>query len=146
MTGPCATDAGPGAEFFKYRSFTSSLGGDLPRDRQRNRTSARRSGRGFIDLVESFERRVLLAIDVSVGVGTPVKSIVFTDGDGTVGTIHVGGGAATATFDGPVVSQTTSGGTSVVTGTGVAMTNLVITGTNPTVVITASKTGDGRVT
>src|SRR4051812_34310197 len=118
----------------------------MPRNRQRNRSSTRRSGRGFIDLVETFEPRVFLAIDVAVGLGTPVKSIVFTDGDGTVGTIHVGGGAATATFDGPVVSQTTSGGTSVVTGTGVAMTNLVITGANPSVTITTSKTGDSHVT
>src|SRR5207237_9073870 len=86
------------------------------------------------------------AAECAVGVGTPVKSIVWTDGDGTVGTIHVGGGAATATFDGPVVSQTTSGGTSVVTGTNVAMTNLVITGANPSVTITASKTGDSHVT
>jgi hypothetical protein len=87
-----------------------------------------------------------MAIDVAVGTGTPVRTIVFTDADGTVASVRVAGGAATATFDGPAVSQTTSGGTSTVTGTGVQLTNLVLTGNNPKVTVKNTVPGtDGLV-
>ena len=109
------------------------------------RFSRRTSGRPAVGLVEKFESRVLMAIDVAVGAGAPARSAVFTDADGTVAQIRVAGGAATITFDAPDVAQSTSGGVATVTGTGVTMTNLVITGANPSVNIT-TRGGNGRVT
>ena len=94
--------------------------------------------------VESFERRILFAIDVSIGTGNPAQTVSFTDADGTVATIHAAGGAATVTFDGTGVASSTTGRAATVTGTNVTMTNLVITGTNPSVTVRTAG-GDGRV-
>ena len=116
----------------------------MPTTRFSHRSSHRSAGRQ-VSVVEKFESRVLMAIDVAIGTGAPARSAVFTDADGTIAQIRVAGGAATITFDGPVVSQSTSGGVTTVTGTGVTMTNLVVSGTNPGVNIT-TRGGDGRVT
>lgn len=110
------------------------------------RTSRHLSSRRPCTLVESCETRLLFAIDVAVGVGVPVRSVMFTDGDGTTVNIRVAGGAATLTFDGPSVTQTTVGSTATVGGTNVEMTNLVMTGSNPNVLIRTTAPGaDGRV-
>jgi len=113
------------------------------RPRPQHRPSARRSPA----LVESFERRILMAIDVAIGTGTPVNSVTFTDADGTVGVVRVAGGAATVTLDGTGLAQSTTGRAVAVTGTNVAMTNIVITGANPSVTVTGTgTTGNGLLT
>ena len=110
---------------------------------RRNRPSKRPTARRPVGLVESFEPRVLLAIDVTVGVGAPARTLSFTDPDGTAATIRVAGGAATVTFDGTNLASTPAGTAVAVTGTNVVMTNLVITGPNPNV--TVNTAGDGTV-
>ena len=111
----------------------------------RNRSSQLHTVRGPIGLVESFEPRVLLAIDVPVGVGAEARSVTFTDADGTAATIRVAGGAATVTLDGTNLTSASAGTAVNVTGTNVVMTNLVITGRNPNVTVTTAG-GDGTVT
>jgi hypothetical protein len=95
--------------------------------------------------VESFEPRLLFAIDVTIGTGQPAQSLVFTDADGTAAQIRAAGGTARITFDGTTVAQSTSGRTVTVTGTGVTMTNLVMEGTNPNVAVRTTG-GNGTVT
>ena len=113
---------------------------------RRSPTRRCRTPRFSAAVAESFEPRVLFAIDVAVGVGQAARAVQFTDTDGTAATVKVSGGAATVTFDGLNLTQTTAGGTVVVAGTNVEMTNLVMTGTNPKVTITTTPTGtDSRV-
>ena len=97
-------------------------------------------------LVERLERRILFAIDVTLGTGSPSQALVFTDADGTVARVRVSGGTATITFDGNPVGQSTSGRLTTVTGTGVTMTNMVLSGASPSVAVRASGGGDGSVT
>jgi hypothetical protein len=97
-------------------------------------------------LIESFESRILMAIDVAVGTGTAARSVAFIDADGTTGSIRVSGGAATVTFDGTNLTQTPAGSAVTVGGTNVVMTGITITGTNPSVTITTTPVGDGKVT
>ena len=112
---------------------------------RRRNVSHPRFARRACCTVERVESRIHLAIDVAVGTGAAARTVVFTDGDGTQGAIRVNGGAATLTFEGsPDVSQSTSGGVSTVTGTNVQWLNMVITGTNPSVVVTTTG-GNGQV-
>ena len=97
-------------------------------------------------LVERLERRILFAIDVTLGTGSPSQALVFTDADGTVARVRVSGGTATITFDGNPVGQSTSGRLTTVTGTGVTMTNMVLSGASPGVAVRTSGGGDGSVT
>lgn len=117
----------------------------MKHDVRRNHPSKQTRARGRVGLVESFERRMLLAIDVPVGVGADARSVTFTDADGTAAVIRVAGGAATVTFDGTNLASAPSGTAVTVTGTNVVMTNLVITGPNPNVTVTTAG-GDGSVT
>jgi hypothetical protein len=109
-----------------------------------NRPSRVPSTVGTPALVESFERRLLLAIDVMIGAGQPAQAVTFTDADGTTAQVRVTGGAATVTFDAPDVAQSTTGRLATVTGTGVAMTNVALGGTNPNVTVRTAG-GDGTV-
>src|SRR2546429_7993860 len=106
--------------------ITTTRRSSLPRRAFSRRPSA---------LVESFESRILFAIDVTIGTGVPVQTVSFTDADGTAATVRITGGTATVTFDGTGLSQSTTGRAVSVAGTNVVMTNLVITGTNPSVTI-----------
>ena len=87
---------------------------------------------------------MLFAIDVTLGTGSPSQALEFTDADGTVARLRVSGGAATLTFDGNPVGQSTSGRLTTVTGTGVTMTNMVLSGASPSVAVRAAG-GDGSV-
>ena len=107
--------------------------------------SPRRSASGAPVVVESFEPRVLFAIDVTIGTGSPAQALVFTDADGTSAQIRAAGGTATITFDGPTVSQSTSGRLVTVTGTGVTMTNLVMAGPGPSVSVRTTGGQNGTV-
>ena len=106
--------------------------------------SSRRSAKLSPALVESFERRVLFAIDVTIGTGSPAQTVVFTDADGTAAQIRAAGGTATITFDAPDAAQSTRGRLVTVTGTGLTMTNLVFGGANPNVAVRTTG-GNGTV-
>ena len=106
--------------------------------------SSRHARRPTPAAVESCESRVLFAIDVTVGTGSPAQAIVFTDGDGTSTQIRAAGGTATVTFDAPDVAQSTTGRLVNVTGTNVTMTNLVMGGANPNVAVRTAG-GNGTV-
>jgi hypothetical protein len=106
----------------------------------------RQSPRPSSGLVESCESRILMAIDVAIGTGTAARSLAFIDADGTTGTVRVAGGAATVQLDGTNLTQTPAGSTVTVGGTNVVMTGITITGTNPSVTISTTPVGDGKVT
>jgi hypothetical protein len=118
----------------------------MPVRTRRNSPSRRCPASPALGLVESFEKRILFAVDVTLGTGSPSSTLVFTDGDGTNAQIRVSGGTATITFDGNPVSQSTSGRLTTVTGTGVAMTNLVMGGASPNVSIRTTGGTNGTVT
>jgi peptidyl-prolyl cis-trans isomerase A (cyclophilin A) len=82
---------------------------------------------------------------VPIGEGANARTIVYTDGDGTVGTIRVKGGSAVVQFAGSNVVQTTNGTTVTVTGTGLEVAEIALGGTYPAVTITTAGNGDGRV-
>ena len=109
-----------------------------------NHPSRRRPAARVPGLVESFERRILFAVDVTIGTGAASQTLVFTDADGTAAQIRASGGTATITFDGPAVAQSTSGRLTTVSGTGVTMTNMVLAGTSPNVAVRTTG-GNGTV-
>jgi hypothetical protein len=117
----------------------------MPAPARRSQLSFRRRNTPARVVVESFERRLLFAIDVTIGTGSPSQTLTFTDGDGTVAQIRASGGTATITFDGNPVSQSTSGRLTTVTGTGVTMTNMVLAGANPNVGVRTTS-GNGTAT
>jgi hypothetical protein len=106
---------------------------------------ARRSPRPVSPSIESFERRLLFAIDVTIGTGQPAQALVFSDADGTTAQIRAAGGTATITFDAPDVAQSTTGRLVTVTGTAVTMTRMTIQGDHPNVTVRTTG-GDGTVT
>jgi hypothetical protein len=109
------------------------------------RRTRRRSHFASPAAVESFERRLLFAIDVTIGTGSPAQAVVFQDGDGTTAQVRAAGGTATITFDAPDAAQSTTGKLVTVTGTGLTMANLVMGGPNPNVSVRATG-GDNLVT
>ena len=118
----------------------------MPVRTRRDNPSRRRPAAAAPGLVESFEKRILFAIDVTIGTGSPSQTLLFTDADGTSAQIRVSGGTATITFDGNPVSQTTSGRLTSVSGTGVTMTNMVLEGASPNVSVRAAGGTDNEVT
>lgn len=104
--------------------------------------TATESGTGAV-VQDSFTVTVG-SLDVSIGQGSSAQSIQFTDADGTVANVSVRGGAATLRFSGNSLTQSPLRRTMVVSGTGVEMANLILTGANPGAMIRAAG-GDGRL-
>jgi peptidyl-prolyl cis-trans isomerase A (cyclophilin A) len=82
---------------------------------------------------------------VPIGDGANAQTIVYTDGDGTIGTVKIKGGSANVQFAGTGITKTVSGTTMTVAGTGLEIAEIALSGSNPSVTITTAGNGDGRV-
>lgn len=82
---------------------------------------------------------------VVLGGDSGVKSANFADADGTVTNVSIkGNGSATLAFDGTGLTQTTAKGKTTISGTGVAIAQLNVTGSDAKTAVTiSSKGGDG---
>lgn len=100
-------------------------------------------------ILELLERRVLFAdgfLDVTIGDGA-AKSVRFVDADGTVARIMLRSGSAVLRLTGDGLNQATERRDTVVSGNGVAVAAVTVTGTSPrTSLAFDGAGGDGRVT
>lgn len=92
---------------------------------------------------ETFEVRVGFT-DVAVGEGSPVRSVTYTDADGTVGVVSVAGGSATLSFAGTGVTQT-PGRNLVISGTAVELDQVTATGGSPNITVRGRGGADNRL-
>jgi hypothetical protein len=96
---------------------------------------------------DTFTVNVLSGNELSITVGdTGTKSLTFTDADGTDVTVTYKGGNANVLLSGSGLAQQQSGKGTVVTGTGVDLTSIAITGATGSGALTVTgKGGDGLV-
>jgi hypothetical protein len=95
---------------------------------------------------DSFDITIGSAMNVPGGQGANAQKIVFTDADGTTATVSVAGGSAVVSVGGDNLTQTTDGRTVTVKGTSLVLTNMVVTGTYPSVTVSTVGGADGRIT
>jgi hypothetical protein len=86
--------------------------------------------------------------DVRIGAGTLLKSVQFTDADGTLTTVTLaGGGTADVRFENAGQQAPGKTGVTIVGGTNVQLTGIDVTGTSSRTKLTITgKGGDGAVT
>jgi hypothetical protein len=86
--------------------------------------------------------------DVRIGAGTLLKTVQFTDGDGTLTTVTIaGGGTADVRFENAGQQAPGKTGVTIVGGQNVALTAIDVTGSTPRTKLTITgKGGDGVVT
>lgn len=100
-------------------------------------------------IFESLEQRTLFAdgfLDVTIGDGA-ARSVRFVDADGTAASVTVRAGSAVLRLAGDGLSQATERRDTVVSGNGVAVAAVTVTGTSPrTTLAFDGAGGDGRVT
>ena len=83
---------------------------------------------------------------VTIGAGSKVKAVAFTQPDGARGRLTVRGGTAAVTFSAGAVATTTAGGVETVTGAGATISNVVVTNKGAAPVVAISASGKGTVT
>jgi peptidyl-prolyl cis-trans isomerase A (cyclophilin A) len=84
---------------------------------------------------------------ITIGTGSKVKSLAFTQPDGTKGRLSLSGGSAVVTFSAGAVTTSTAGGVETVTGAGATISDVVVTNNkNANPVVTISTIGKGTVT
>lgn len=92
---------------------------------------------------ETFDVRVGFT-DVTVGEGSPTRSVTYTDADGTVGVVTVSGGSATLSFAGTGIAQT-PGRNLLISGTGVKLDLVTATGGTPGISVRGRGGADNRL-
>ena len=92
---------------------------------------------------ETFDVRVGFT-DVTVGEGSPTRSVTYTDADGTVGVVTVTGGSATLSFGGTGITQT-PGRNLAVAGTAVELDLVTATGGTPSITVRGRGGADQRL-
>ena len=83
---------------------------------------------------------------VTIGHGTRLGSILFTEPDGTRGHAAVSGGSAVVTFSAGDTTLTAKGNTEVVTGAGATISNVVVTDSAARPSLSVATLGKGSVT